>query len=444
METEKIKKTSIWATIPVLTLIISILLNPPFQPLKQLGNQINSICFFLCFLCMFSCGRGTNSTPTVSNETSGTGFFVFDLENSIHLQRTDTVLLNSLIDSVRFIPLETKKESLFHNTFCRFGIIGQNMFISGGGVGSRGSAVLQFDFEGKYIGQIAQKGQGPSELPYLMTWYTHGALQQLNAVGGGTKMVIKSFKNDKTTEVKIEARGAFDIIPLNDGSFVAAGPPLAKEYKNLPYLYFIDANGKVFTSMNYPEERDIYITMQENPRGESAWPFEMHITLPRFSGDALFQDAYNDTTYLIRSAEDLRPYLVFKRGKYMPVVEDAHNVERKSKQIFIREIMETEDYIFLTTVYNKNFYFDIWSKETLQLFSRAKVGINSQYRIQGGHWTYYELPNGETRLINIQYVEKNTLYAVIDAEIASTFLEGIQEEDNPVIMVAKLKTAIKE
>ena len=360
---------------------------------KIRSNQINMIYLIVSFVCMFSCVGGTSST--ISNETSGSDFFVFDLENSIS-QRIGAVPLNSLIDSVLFIPLETTKDALFRYRSLNFGIISQNMFISGSG-----SAVLQFDFKGKYIGQIVREGRGPYELPSIFAWYTHSALQQLNAVGSGGKMVIKSFKSGKITDVRSDSRSSFEKVPLNDGSFVATAPYLGIELKDFPYLYFFDENGKEIATKKYSNERDIFIIVRE---GEGSWPNETHNVLPSFTGNALFKDAYNDTIYLIRSAEDIIPYLVFKSGKYMPLVKDAQNFENKSKQIFIRNIIETEDYILLYTVYNKNLYYDIWSKKNLQLFSRAKVDINSHHRIVGGHWTNYEFPNGEIHLINISVI----------------------------------------
>ena len=159
---------------------------------KNMKNKIiKQIFLFVLSVCLFSCGgRPTSNT---NNEKYGSIFFVFDLENSIRSQGADAVLFNSLIDSVRFIPLETKKESVFMPWIPRLGIISPYMFISGG---ISMNTVLQFDFEGKYIGQIVHRGQGPSELPNIFAWYTHGSLQQLNAAGG-SKMVVKLFKNNK-------------------------------------------------------------------------------------------------------------------------------------------------------------------------------------------------------------------------------------------------------
>ena len=408
-----------------------------FVKLSTFKTTNKIIYLFVCCFSMFSCGL----TSTSKYDESESNFLIFDLENTIGLQRIATVTLNSIIDSVRFIPLETTKESVFFNIANRFGVIGKNMFISGG-IGDRISAVLQFSQEGKYIGQIAQRGHGPTELPNLFAWYVHGALQQINAVGD-SKIVIKSFKNDKITNFRKETSVNFNMIPLSDSSFVATGF-LSEEYKNFPYLYFLDANGKEIASMHYAKERDIYTTKRENNQRIDAWPHEMRIIVPRFSGDALFHDAYNDTTYLIRSATDIKPYFLFVRGKYMPIVKDALNVEKKNNQVFIRNIMETEDYIFLTTVYNRNFFYDIWCKKSRQLYSRSEADSSLLMYRMGGFWTYCELPNGSKQLINIQYVEKNTIYAIIDAETAITFMEGIHEEDNPVIMVAKLKPAATE
>ena len=52
-------------------------------------------------------------------------------------------------------------------------------------------------------------------------------------------MVIKSFKNDKITDVRKEVRINPEMIPLSNGSFVATGIHLGESLKDFPYLYFM-------------------------------------------------------------------------------------------------------------------------------------------------------------------------------------------------------------
>jgi hypothetical protein len=53
---------------------------------------------------------------------------------------------------------------------------------------------------------------------------------------------------------------------------------------------------------------------------------------------------------------------------------------------------------------------------------------------------YYEYPAGLRRFTDIEYATEDAIYALVDASIACTFIDGVKREDNLVIMEIKLKS----
>ena len=392
--------------------------------------------FAACLLLLCACGRrrGVPQAEAPVDAPSVPEFYVFDLESSIGT-RTDTVLLNTLLDSVWFIPLETKKESLIPAWSYTLGIIGGRLLISGGG-STNGNGIQQFDLSGNYTGTFVRKGRGPGELPHIHDWYTHDALQRLNAVGSPNKMVIHSFQNNRTSDFQTKEFLEFEQVPINDGTFVSTSQLFQKSYQDKPYLAFRDVSGEVVAALHDPEKRDIYFDMAE---GRVAWPIEGRQLFPHHSGDALFQDAYNDTTYMVRGPKDIRPRFVFKRGRYMPVPRNENDPASKKNRIFIREIIDTDPYVFLYYIYKEKLFFDIWSKATGRLVSRME---------SENYWNFqtsrsvapYEFPGGNRNVVYIEYATNDTIYGIVSPRTASTFIDGVTPEDNPVIMIGKLSS----
>lgn len=117
--------------------------------------------FLLTALCFISC-QGSKQKPVVQEETGissvlpGQDVLTVDLDSIAYEKQMP---LSAFFKDVRYIPLETTRESLLGriNQLC---MQGDTIFVLDG-VMAR--SVLMFRKDGSYIGMVGSRGEGPSE-----------------------------------------------------------------------------------------------------------------------------------------------------------------------------------------------------------------------------------------------------------------------------------------
>jgi hypothetical protein len=384
-------------------------------------------------LLLISCGGGrkaevdAEAAPEVE-----TDFFVFDLENGI-AEGPKFATLNELIDSIRYIPLETHPDALLPARYS-FAKIGSDMFVGGGLVPS-GAPIYRFDSLGRFVRQMTHVGRGPGEVLLNMEWHANASLRQINVVGTGQNMVVVSTDSGERLPVRYNERQGFHWVPLNDSTFVSARssyrPNAPKEY-----LYFIDRAGEVVHSIGRDDELAGYhYTM---PEGAWTGPFEGYWLKPDYKGDAILHDIFNDTLYRVKSHREITPHLVFRRGTLSPDPDDigVNNQENRKKDVYLASVMESGSHVFLNYYHRGEVWCDVWSKSagTLMIHTiRQRPGRSDEVRVP------FVLPDGSSIELDVMGADRDNIYAIMRALDACKFLPGVGEEDNPVVMVVKLK-----
>jgi hypothetical protein len=166
-------------------------------------------------------------------------------------------------------------------------------------------------------------------------------------------------------------------------------------------------------------------------------PYEDYWLVSDYKGDAVFHDIFNDTLYRIKSRREITPHLVFKRGALSPRPEDTHKVENKRKQVYFKSVMESGNHIFLNYVYQDKTWRDVWSKlDGSLLIHTVPKNLGLPYDNISLPFT---LPDGTVIDLQIGYADKDKVYGIMEALDACKFLPEVEEDDNPVIVVAKLK-----
>ena len=393
-----------------------------------------SIILYLFFtLLLISCGGYNNAGAYVeanADSVEEIDFFVFDLEGKFQSTPRATTL-NALIDSISYITLETRKEALLPNSLL-LAVIDGSMFISGNTFLSRSPfPVFQFDSLGRFVKQVTYHGRGPNEILVTWEWYANANLRQINVIDFTGKMIIVSTDNGNIYSVEIDSFQGYDRIPLNDSTFVSA-QMLYREDIPTTYLYFFDRTGKIV----YSKERHDELLRYNNQTTEynQVPPYERYWLRPDYKGDAIFHDIFNDTLYCVKSHAEITPHLVFRRGVFSPRSKDKQNLEAKKKQIYLTSVMESGDHVFLEYTYDDKRWCDVWSKSdgNCLLHTNPENGMDNLY-------LPFSLPNGDVVELQIAYADKDNIYCVMEALDACKFLPGVKEDDNPVIVVAKLK-----
>ncbi len=268
-----------------------------------------------------------------------------------------------------------------------------------------------------------------------MEWYANPNLAQINVVSSSSYMVVTSMDRGDRFSIGIEGRWGYYIVPLNDSTFVSA-QNLFDAGISETHLYFIDRRGDLIHTIVI--ERDIEFVNYEYETSEYYWvpPYERCWLVSEYSGDAIFHDIFNDTLYRIKSRSEITPHLVFKRGDLSPRPEDKQRPENKQKQAYFTHVMESGDHIFLSYTIGDKTWRDVWSKRTGNLLLHT-VPAGPSYPFD--FFVPYALPDGSLIDLQVVYADKDNIYCVMEALDACKFLPDVKEDDNPVIVIAKLK-----
>lgn len=399
--------------------------------ISKMSTFIKVIVIITC-IAMISCVNRNHRNNYIVGDTAEDILDVsFDLENLIGSKPDDSLFLNTLVKRISFTPLETIQESLFHNFNYNFAKI-ENFYFLTGGIGSSVKGILQFDTTGNYVQEIVRQGRGPNELPYITSWYASEPLQKVIAMGS-SKIVVHHL-NNKTSSIQLDPAIGYHIVPLSDNSYVSC-KILGMGDNDSPYIIFFDKDGSDLKKIHYPNKREVDYSLKET-QGD-LMPLENYILSPNYEGNALFQDVYNDTIFLIKSYTDISPHIIFKRGKYSPRVEDTFDVERKRTQIYLRQFFETERYFFLKYIYNKKIHTTVFDKKEQKIIGTTDLELTFS-NLTKSMFAYYKTPNGATILVNVVYATSDKIYCLIESYYAKEFVSGVNKDDNPVVMVISL------
>ncbi|MDR2911891.1 MAG: 6-bladed beta-propeller [Alistipes sp.] len=380
-----------------------------------------------CLLGACSGGGGRDATVEVM-EPATTDFFVFDLESSIDEEPRATTF-NELVDSIAYLPLETHKDALLPVSY-KFAKIGGDIFIGGGSIPGL-APIYRFDSLGRFVRQMTYNGRGPNEIFLAMEWFANPNLGQINVVSTGRRMVVFSTEGDGRFTIEYDESQGFHRVPLNDSTFVSA-KVLSSASRSNAYLFFTDRTGEVVHSVERADELADYD--HETSEYDWSWPYENYWLAADYRGDALFHDIFNDTLYRVRSRREISPHLVFERGSLSPRPEDTHRLEEKDKQIYFASAIESGDHVFLSYWYKGLMWSDVWSKRDGGLDMRAAITGDV-----GDIFVPFALPDGSVVELQIAYADKECVYGILGALDACKFLSDVHEDDNPVIVVARLR-----
>lgn len=369
---------------------------------------------------------GTNKTDMDDSDM----IYYLDFELNLKSINEDKFTINSIAKNVSFIPLETSDTVLLYSDRIQIEKINERYLISSSSIFTAFPSIMIFDTTGHFIDYLIQKGQGPQELPYISEWSCNHATQILVA-STFQEIVVHSFENNKKNKYILE--GFFsDACLLNDGTVIGLPNVSGKGDTETPYLHFLNQEGKIVRSIYYPQKRKIEYGI---PEGKIPGHSEIYCLYPSYSGDALFKDMFNDTIYRIRNMDDVKPYIVLYKGSLTPTIKDVNNPATGFQKVRLIQILDAKKYFFIRYAYRGEIFSSIWDKQTLTLIANTKLPSQlSRFGIFN-IVTNYRTLTGKEILIKILNYFDSKLYCVLDAAQAMEFLPGIEEDDNPVLMI---------
>ena len=385
-------------------------------------RNMKVIIFYTLVICfLFSCSSRTKrqQTSLMSGMDTRDSFYNFNLQNIDKYVNIDTGVLNSIAQKINFIHLQSSRNSNLTDLNLILDRMG-NKFIAS----SLRSCVMQFDSAGNYEKKLVDIGRAKNEVQNRLYQWTF----QNNQVTlcQGNKMITYNPLSGKTKGY-LSKQYYYNAILLRDGNYVAL-PNLGPEMKDNRYLDCLDTGYEILKSVSdgvtksYPGRLDTYGLY------------------PSYMGVVVFKDLFNDTIYKIKDVNTIIPYICLVRGNSAPTVENVTDESNNKRLIYIKNVTESENYVFVSYGFQESMFSVVFEKETgipLILtemeFKNATSIINSRYFID------YVTPVGKRIKVGVVNVARDRLYCVVKTGDALDFMPQMSEYDNPLILEVILK-----
>lgn len=362
-----------------------------------------------------------------SIENMEESMYVFDLESALRQPCVDSNSLNSIAQEINFIHFDNSRNSLLTNLNLILEKV-DNKFIAS----SMKSCVMEFDSNGIFQKKLIDIGRAKNEVQNKLYQWAYQN-DQLTLCQGNKMITYSPFT--KKTKGYISKQYYYNVILLKDGNYVAL-PNLGPEMADSRYLDFLDANYEILQSVSYNQKRAIHYLLPKFYTGH----LETYGLYPSYTGEALFKDVFNDTIYTVKGVNRIVPYIYLKRGDFMPTVRNVTNESGNKELIFIKNIAESERYVFVNYGFQESMFSAIFYKESGEIVNLAEMKlekatsiINSKFFID------YITPKGKKIKVGIIGIKRDRIYCVVRTQDALDFMPGMDEYDNPLILEVILK-----
>ena len=388
-----------------------------------------------CALLIQSCRNNTNHTSQVSDtadEDSARSLVTIHIDDRTR-PLYDVITRENLIEDIKYIPLETNEKSLIGD---------YDIYKIGGNyvVEDRrpfNMVIKVFGPDGRYIEDSLIIGNGPRELPVSGVSIHDFINKRLIYAGAGKVIELDLITHKKSVIRTDKSFGfSFDTGVLGNGDFITSaneGRLTSKgNGKNwYPQYYFTSSDfSRTDTVLSYKE---LYRLVE----GKDA---TINTLDQVYSSDKriLCRSKESDTVFEVRNDRSFVPAIILDiPEKLFPTVQNMSldSKEQKIKMIYIRNLFETKDYVFVTYQHAGLYYTGIWEKKsgTYVASSVASFGSTVIVPVDNANYMYQ---------YRINYVEweTNTIVTSVTAKSAQDQIPSLKPDDNPVIVEIRLKT----
>lgn len=375
----------------------------------------------------------------LSCKSNDDGLFKFDPGGL----KENNISLSFMADDISYIPLDNsiKVGPVHHN----FKFTGDAMYFA---VTSEG--IIKFDRSGNFERKIGAIGRGPSE---------YNVYNDFSVDPGGSLIYVR---NNSNGPVKVysengifikdiiidESIGSIGITEFYDSKLILFYEVL---FNKLKYNWIVfDTLGKVI------KKKELTI-----PEVNSGWSGSSGTY--RFKNNLYYWDTYNDTVFSISPDLTFKASFIISPGEHRVPSAPIPDPNLLKKYMGINGISETNRFIIIGYFY-KDLFLMIYDKENKIVFLNKMVTIYNGKDSQRIGGIFNDLDGGMSFQPYYCYVENNREYLVglinpydIKAQVQKDefknfqakypekkkafeeLAERIKEEDNPVLMVVRLK-----
>jgi hypothetical protein len=253
--------------------------------------------------------------------------------------------LSQFTENIKYVPLETK-ENLPFSWIAKIEFSENRIFVTDMSIG------LLYDSEGRFVAKVGAQGRGPGEYEYISDVgiappkmiYLQSIfdLFEYNLDGLFVKKYKSSFRvNDNPDKylvswIIIDDSLYFGHVPNSTGRV---------QYKALIINKYGDIKYKHKNYILYNREKPV------------ASGYEDFAHIFQFKGSVFYNELFNDTLFSLNAKYELIPSYFFNLGKLKMPGSDGtlHRGPMMAKYIFIWDVFQTDNYLFLNCDFGNRF-----------------------------------------------------------------------------------------
>jgi hypothetical protein len=364
---------------------------------------------------------------TLDNHNRGLkNLYKIDLTNLP--EKENRVYLSRIATGISYLPLESKKESLI-GPGVRFNLFDSII------VSSAHQQILLFDSKnGKFLRPIGEYGRGPNGYINCKSSYLRNGEIIITALGWNYPLIEFSTKGEILNKFKFEERPR-DIAWLS-GNLYAVYYYKQRDSDTLRVVIYDSGNNKIISSFY---DKRIFNEPLRRTTDFGAFFYS-------FKGGLFLKEYFNDTVFHI-TRNHLTPSIFFKSGKFSPPFYEKDTFDFVEYHN-IRNILETDNFIFFQLFFRKRGYFCYFDKRTNQVMipNYKNLQINGFENDIDGFMPFHPVSlSNRNELIGFLEPYQMKIWFKENPDKARKLpqhiqrLNNIDEMDNPVVMIVKLK-----
>lgn len=350
--------------------------------------------------------------------------------------KANVLNVSQIAEDIEFLPLETTDECLLGDGIRNLVVSQSDIIIFDGE-----EVCYRFGRNGKFKNRIGRKGNGPGE--YVKSFYV--VVDTLN------QWVYMGDYNQKKF-VKYDYEGKFLANLKTDGVGLLNYLYKPMQLVMVNNFYQYAKKGQRFSLNLYDEKsKKIISRMSCDYREDIPQLAICNPSVYNYKGNTYVKDYWCDTIYRMKDPYHLESVAYVDKGKYVERTENDYSLIGKKANprdymvLSILEINETDRYIILTTSKGR-VYYDKKEKKTFATGTlRQPTFLTAKDDLYGGPGLQDFHINDNT-LYTFRYPHEfeeysNGKHSITDARYNAyrKMVEELNSEDNPVIMIVKLK-----
>ncbi len=406
---------------------------------KLISSGFPFLTVFIVLFTFFSC----------SNEKEiETGLTTINLVEAYN--NAAPINMSDFASDIEYIRLETSENTFYKSIYLK-STLGDSMILM-----KSTDRISLFDRKtGTYLKDIGHKGDDPegfSSALYALgvnvknkTVYARGKRFDLYEYSLGDGLLVNTIPGPKVEELD----KALTSISFMDISLITSQGIIDDELGvgyfmnikgNEPYkLVVYDFNGEVLKI--YPNHQ----SYEKRKNGISIESADFH----NYNNALFFKENFNDTVFNV-GVDTLKPAILYELGEFSPPYAEQENLGKKrSEYMFPYKTLQSPDFVFYNVSFKEKLAYGYYNRKTKEAKlsdpsnSNSKTGFTND--IDNFVPFYPTSINEEGEMMGLITAEEvyewfqNNPDKIASLPENLQALQNIEPEDNPVVMIAKLR-----